>query len=109
MHRLPFLHRAEQIVITEACESSDDIALSQAGRRDVARYVASRHIAAYVAERVMPTDGTAANSLGRLAHEEFADLIVAGAYGHTRWGGWIFGGVTKALLAESPVCCPLSH
>ena len=38
-----------------------------------------------------------------------ADLIVAGAYGHTRLGEWIFGGVTNELLASSPVCCMLSH
>src|SRR5262249_56606429 len=37
------------------------------------------------------------------------DLIVAGGYGHSRLGEWIFGGVTHELLASSPVCCLLSH
>jgi nucleotide-binding universal stress UspA family protein len=36
-------------------------------------------------------------------------LIVAGGYGHSRLGEWIFGGVTHELLACSPVCCLLSH
>jgi nucleotide-binding universal stress UspA family protein len=40
---------------------------------------------------------------------ENVDLIVAGAYGHTRLGEWIFGGVTRALLRESPICCLFSH
>jgi nucleotide-binding universal stress UspA family protein len=44
-----------------------------------------------------------------VVREEDADLIVAGGYGHTRLGEWIFGGVTHELLASSPVCCMLSH
>ena len=41
--------------------------------------------------------------------QTLADLIVAGGYGHTRLGEWIFGGVTHELLTSSPVCCMLSH
>ena len=41
--------------------------------------------------------------------DEAIDLIVAGGYGHTRLGEWIFGGVTHDLLTRSPVCCLLSH
>jgi nucleotide-binding universal stress UspA family protein len=37
------------------------------------------------------------------------DLIVAGGYGHTRLGEWIFGGLTHDLMTNSPVCCLLSH
>jgi hypothetical protein len=45
----------------------------------------------------------------RLARDEGADLIVTGAYGHSRLGEWIFGGVTRELLATSPLCCLMSH
>jgi nucleotide-binding universal stress UspA family protein len=45
----------------------------------------------------------------RIAKAEGADLIVAGAYGHSRLGEWVFGGVTRDLLASSPVCCLLAH
>jgi len=38
-----------------------------------------------------------------------ADLIVAGGYGHSRLGEWIFGDVTRELLSVSLVCCLLSH
>jgi nucleotide-binding universal stress UspA family protein len=44
-----------------------------------------------------------------LVRQENADLVVAGGYGHSRLGEWIFGGVTHELLAKSPVCCLLSH
>jgi nucleotide-binding universal stress UspA family protein len=45
----------------------------------------------------------------RAAREMNADLVVAGGYGHSRLGEWIFGGVTQGMLASSPVCCLLSH
>jgi nucleotide-binding universal stress UspA family protein len=38
-----------------------------------------------------------------------ADLIAAGAYGHTRLREWVFGGVTRGLLDRSPVPCLFSH
>ena len=38
-----------------------------------------------------------------------ADLIVAGAYGHTRLREWVFGGFTRDLLQRSPLCVLLVH
>ena len=35
--------------------------------------------------------------------------VVTGAYGHSRLGEWIFGGMTRELLATSPICCLMSH
>ena len=43
------------------------------------------------------------------AEKENADMIVAGAYGHSEAREWIFGGVTNTLLQESPVPTFLSH
>jgi nucleotide-binding universal stress UspA family protein len=53
--------------------------------------------------------GPVATELLRFVQDEKVDLIVAGGYGHSRLGEWIFGGVTHELLAGSPVCCLLSH
>ena len=53
--------------------------------------------------------GSGARQLIRIAQEERADLLVTGAYGHSRLGEWIFGGMTRELLAESPICCLMSH
>ena len=44
-----------------------------------------------------------------VAKSEGADLIVAGAYGHSRLGEWIFGGVTHGLLKKSDICCLLAN
>jgi nucleotide-binding universal stress UspA family protein len=38
-----------------------------------------------------------------------ADLIVCGAYGHSRFGEWAFGGVTDDLLSQDDVYVLFSH
>lgn len=38
-----------------------------------------------------------------------ADLIIAGGYGRSRFSEWIFGGVTRELLAQKSTACQLSH
>jgi nucleotide-binding universal stress UspA family protein len=45
----------------------------------------------------------------QFALNEDADLLVAGAYGHSRLGEWIFGGMTRDIPASSPLCCLRSH
>jgi len=53
--------------------------------------------------------GDAATELMRRAKIENADLIVTGAYGHTRLGEWALGGVTRSMIAACPVCCLMAH
>jgi nucleotide-binding universal stress UspA family protein len=103
---LPFLREAETVVIVEASERGGDQASSRL--RDVANYLA-RHRIATVTERVLPVDATAADSLLRFIADENISLMAAGGYGHSRLGEWAYGGVTRALLAESPICCLFSH
>lgn len=45
----------------------------------------------------------------KIAAEERADLIVAGAYGHARVHELIYGSVTRDLLEHSPISCFLSR
>jgi len=53
--------------------------------------------------------GSGASQLLQVAKDERADLLVTGAYGHSRLGEWVFGGMTRELLAMSPICCLMSH
>lgn len=104
---LPFLQKAENVMIVEALEERGG---EQASRHvaDVAKYLARHHVEV-VTERVRPADVTATNSLLRLIEDENINLLVAGGYGHSRLGEWAFGGVTRDMLAESPICCLFSH
>jgi nucleotide-binding universal stress UspA family protein len=104
---LPFLRLAESVFLVEvAAWGADANALPRL--KDVGRFLAQHQIS-NVTERVLPDEPIAGDVLLRFAQEQFADLIVSGAYGHSRLGEWIFGGVTRELLIHSPVCCLFSH
>jgi nucleotide-binding universal stress UspA family protein len=104
---LPFLRKAESVAVVEFCEQGED---ASARRRvgDVKQFLV-RHGVSTAYERVRPIDVTVTNSLLHFVQDDAIDLIVAGGYGHTRLGEWIFGGVTHDLMTTSPVCCLLSH
>jgi nucleotide-binding universal stress UspA family protein len=59
--------------------------------------------------RVVDGKNGAGPDLLELARTVKADLVVAGAYGHSRWREWAFGGVTRELLLRAPVPCLFSH
>jgi nucleotide-binding universal stress UspA family protein len=104
---LPFLQQASEVLLLEIGENE---VRSQAKKHlaDVAAYLV-RHRVIVAEEMFRPARGPAASELLHVVRDEKADLIVAGGYGHSRLGEWIFGGVTHELLAASPVCCLLSH
>lgn len=104
---LPFLHRADEVLVTEIRNDGQDRADSRIG--DVAHYLSRHRIAASPGVVLKSSSGTVAEELLRLAEREMTDLIVAGAYGHSRLGEWIFGGVTHDLLANCPLCCLFSN
>lgn len=104
---LPFLHEAKHVTVIEICE--DD--RKEAARDhvdDVARYLA-RHGIKAKARVEMQEHGSGANQIIGLAEDEGADLLVTGAYGHSRLNEWVFGGMTRDLLTSSPLCCLMSH
>jgi nucleotide-binding universal stress UspA family protein len=47
--------------------------------------------------------------IAAIAKDLEADLIVAGAFGHSRLREWAFGGVTQDLLARGERCTLVSH
>lgn len=104
---LPFLQQAKEVLLVEI---SEDGAESKAKKNlaDVANYLV-RHRVIVAAQVWRRARGPVAGELLHVVREEDADLIVAGGYGHTRLGEWIFGGVSHELLGSSPVCCLLSH
>jgi nucleotide-binding universal stress UspA family protein len=104
---IPFLHDATRVTIVEICAFGEEGA-AQERVDDVARYLNRHHIIG--SPRLIPHgDGSDAALLSRLAQDDGADLLVTGAYGRTRLGEWIFGGVTRELLTTSPICCLMSH
>ena len=104
---LPILQQATRITIVEACGPNQQTA-AMTHLTDVADYLAEHRIKS--GSRVLlEQEGSGAAQLIRVAQEERADLLITGAYGHSRLGEWIFGGMTRELLATSPICCLMSH
>ena len=104
---LPFLREATRVTIFEACEA-DEEKTALARLDDVARYLALHRIKSGPMVMVHKK-GSGARQLLQVAKDERADLLVTGAYGHSRLGEWVFGGMTRELLAMSPICCLMSH
>ena len=106
-HALPFLATASEVTIIELCLADEQ----DAARRhveDVAKYLSKREVKCHTDVRVHTAE-TDATHLLRLAKGAGADLIVTGAYGHSRLGEWMFGGMTRGLLKDAHCCLLMSH
>jgi nucleotide-binding universal stress UspA family protein len=104
---LPLLQRAKEVTVVEIIENDDD--RHGAARRvsDVVAWLGRHKIDA--CHMVPNLRGNAVEQLVSHASDIGADVIVAGAYGHTRLREWVFGGVTRDLITASKVCSVLSH
>jgi nucleotide-binding universal stress UspA family protein len=101
---LPMLHRANRVTLVEA---SNDPHGAREGIKDIAGWLQRQGIGAdHILSRIR---GSGAQTLAAIATEVEADVIVAGAYGHSRIWEWAFGGVTRDLLLHERRCTLLSH
>jgi nucleotide-binding universal stress UspA family protein len=104
---LPFLREADHVTIASVSEVGTEEQI-RSEIEDVTTYLLS-HKVAVSARAYLHTEQSIAAELLRFSEEQKADLIVAGGYGHSRFGEWVFGGVTNGLLADSAVPCLFSH
>ena len=104
---LPVLRAADLVSIVEVVDQSE-IEAAKARVTDVATFL-GRHDVQAEAEPCVRAERSVADALILAADQRGADLIVAGAYGHTRLREWIFGGVTADLLTRSPKYSLLAH
>lgn len=103
---LPLLRQMDRVVVVEVTSLSDEAPV-QTGLAKMVDWLA-RHGIEASSRRVVAT-GNDADRLSIAAEEEKADLIVAGAYGHSRFREWVLGGVTRNLLRHGGRCLLLSH
>ncbi|MCC6919477.1 MAG: universal stress protein [Alphaproteobacteria bacterium] len=100
---LPFLARADEVFV---CAVGGDEAGPEAAA--VVAYLSAHGLGAKaVAE---PRHGRAdSDAVFEIAERVDATLLVAGAYGRSRFKEWVFGGVTRDILDHTPIPCLLSH
>jgi len=101
---LPFLKAAEEVFVSTAGESPET-----SGARGLQDYLRQHAINARVVPDAAIREACIADELVERARQEGADLLVSGAYGHSRTREWILGGVTRDLLDHASICCLMSH
>ena len=92
---LPFLQLAKRILVITVQE--EDAAVDT-GAKDIVRYLARRGIGAESRE-VESKKGP--DGFLEALDSEGADLVVTGAYGHSRFHERLFGGFTRTLLMRN--------
>lgn len=101
---MPFLHRAANVVILSVKE---DGAHGPAGPSELANYLSWHGIRA--TPHVFTASGHTGDALLREAGAMGADLLVMGAYTHSRLRQLILGGVTKSVISHAAIPVMLCH
>ncbi len=103
---LPILARAKSVTVMEVNPESAEA--SHIAGADIARHLARHGVRAIVHATTADEIGVGDVILSRAA-DHGSDLIVMGAYGHSRLREFAFGGVTRHLLAHMTVPVLMSH
>lgn len=104
---IPFLQRAEEVSVltVETARSSENAVVNW---EDIAGYLARHGIDASIRQSLVGSDGAGEVILSR-AKEAGADLVVMGAYGHSRLWEISLGGATRHVMAHADIPVLLSH
>ena len=100
---MPLLQQSQEVLVVCAGDSP-----REEWGSDVQEYLSIHGVSARTLIRPI-SEESIADELLRTAEAEGADLIVCGAYGHSRLREWMLGGVTRNLLDRSSICCLLAH
>ena len=106
---LPMLRKARDVTIAAIPERDDERSVVMAGVTDVAAWLARHGVTATARVSEAVRNEPAAAQLEKIAGDVGAGLIVAGAYGHSRFRELILGGVTQYLVTQSARSVLLSH
>lgn len=103
---LPFLKLATHVAVVEIAPEAE-LASARVRVRDVVGWLKQHDV---VAEAIpVAAAGANADQLNEIVNNHRADLIVAGAYGHSRFREWALGGVTRDLLLGAEICSLVSR
>jgi nucleotide-binding universal stress UspA family protein len=103
---VPLLANAEEVIVAAIDEWQDADRVRESAN-DVVIWLGRHGVDSRAA--VLSAYGPPATQLDTYAWENGADLMVAGAYGHTRLREWALGGVTRDLLHSTQRCAFMSH
>lgn len=104
---LPLLAKAKDVLVVEQVEQDEDRAAARGRIDELVAWLGHHGISATA--RVPTPSRDVVPKLEAVADELGIDLVVAGAYGHTRFREWVLGGVTRDLVNRSKRCSLLAH
>jgi nucleotide-binding universal stress UspA family protein len=103
---LPLLKEAARVSVVSVAAEAEQIT----ARATLDKVIAWLGHHGVVAEAfVSVATGDDAGQIGSIAAKLGADIVVAGAYGHSRLREWVLGGVTRDLLLEADRLSLVSH
>jgi nucleotide-binding universal stress UspA family protein len=105
---LPLLERATTVKVVTLNPSNQPFGHGEEPGADIGLHLA-RHDINVEVQRIEARDIDLANALLSELANQGADLLVMGAYGHSRLRELMLGGVTRTILAEMTVPVLMSH
>ncbi|WP_426318435.1 universal stress protein [Pseudoduganella sp. R-43] len=102
---LPLLRGAEQVTLAVLGNSADT--LGESPGADIALYLARHGVNVEVLRRPEPADP--GKAILSLAADFNVDLLVMGAYGHSRFREMMLGGATRTILATATLPVLMAH
>ena len=106
-YSLPMLRKAKEVNVAEIVEAGDSRSAAVSRVRDVVTWLSRHGVSA--SEVVPENGGDVIAQLDAIAANVGAGVVVAGAYGHSRFRELILGGMTQHLMTQSSRCVLLSH
>jgi nucleotide-binding universal stress UspA family protein len=104
---LPLLGQAREVTVAGIAEEEGAQVAVRQQVEDVVGWLSQHGISARA--QVPEHCGNAVPQLERIAADTGAGLIVAGAYGRSRFREWVLGGVTQHLVGQTGRCALLSR
>jgi nucleotide-binding universal stress UspA family protein len=104
---LPLLGKVKEVTVAGIAEEEGGQAVLRQQVEDVVLWLSRHGISARA--QVPERSGNAVQQLDRIAADTGAGVLVAGAYGRSRFREWVLGGVTQHLVGQTARCALLSR
>jgi nucleotide-binding universal stress UspA family protein len=105
---LPYMPKAKEVTVVVVVDDEPPVELKAALGVDAVTHL-KHHEINVILHRVRMRDGDVGATLIAEARRLEANLIVMGAYGHSRVREWLLGGATYTLLHKAPIPLLIAH
>jgi nucleotide-binding universal stress UspA family protein len=105
---LPLLKAARRVTVL-AIEQTDADVVSQPMPDTSIAAALARHDVNVTLKTMRADKGSIGNAIAEAVRVERADVLVMGAYGHSRMREFVFGGATRHMLKHMPIPVLLAH